>query len=270
MSCDVALQYRENVVINELLVRDVRHAFCEYFLQDNYQLVFAWDMLLMNICTGPELAYSNGMKSPSQRTLRIVVVNTLAGSHAGTQGIDAQAQRNAALRIGLLESGYDIVASLPADIFLPERIAQIEPDMIIIDSESDARDVLEHIVIATRDAPRPIVLFTDDQTASSVDAALAAGVSAYIVDGLQAERVKPVLDVALARFKREQKLLDELSDTRRQLAERKLIERAKGVLMAKNRLTEEQAYQRLRSMAMNKKLKLAEIAQRVLDVEDLL
>jgi response regulator NasT len=207
--------------------------------------------------------------SPAQRNLRIVVVNTAPGG-ADEAAVQAQARRNTALRIGLLESGYDIVASLPADIFLPERIAQIQPDMIIIDSESDARDVLEHIVIATRDEPRPIVLFTDDQTAASMDAALAAGVSAYIVAGLQAERVKPVLDVALARFKREQKLLDELLDTRRQLAERKLIERAKGLLMARNRMTEDEAYQKLRSMAMNKKLKLAEVAQRILDVEDLL
>jgi response regulator NasT len=213
------------------------------------------------------------MKSPPQRTLRIVVVNTVPASDRGAgepAGLESQARRNTALRIGLLESGYDIVASLPADIFLPERIAQIQPDMIIIDSESDARDVLEHIVIATRDEPRPIVLFTDDQTTSSMDAAIEAGVSAYIVAGLLPERVKPVLDVAMARFKREQKLQGELSDTRRQLAERKLIERAKGVLMAKNRLTEEQAYQKLRSMAMNRKLRLAEVAQRVLDVEDLL
>jgi response regulator NasT len=210
------------------------------------------------------------MKSPPpvQRTLRIVVVNTAPG--AGEQAMAAQARRNTALRIGLLESGYDIVASLPADIFLPERIAQIQPDMIIIDSESDARDVLEHIVIATRDAPRPIVLFTDDQDPSSMDAAIDAGVSAYIVAGLRAERVKPVLDVALARFRRERRLQDELLDSRRQLADRKLVERAKGVLMAKSSLTEEQAYQKLRSMAMNRKLKLAEVAQRVLDVEDLL
>jgi response regulator NasT len=210
------------------------------------------------------------MKSPSsvQRTLRIVVVNTAPGS--GEQAMAAQAGRNTALRIGLLESGYDIVASLPADIFLPERIAQIQPDMIIIDSESDARDVLEHIVIATRDEPRPIVLFTDDQDQSSMDAAIDAGVSAYIVAGLQAERVKPVLDVALARFRRERRLLGELSDTRRQLADRKLVERAKGVLMAKSGITEEQAYQKLRSMAMNRNLKLAEVAQRILDVEDLL
>jgi response regulator NasT len=203
------------------------------------------------------------MKSPSpvSRSLRIVVVNT--APCAGEQAVAAQARRNTALRIGLLESGYDIVASLPADIFLPQ------PDMIIIDSESDARDVLEHIVIATRDEPRPIVLFTDDQDLACMDAAIDAGVSAYIVAGLQAERVKPVLDVALARFRREQKLLDELSDTRRQLADRKLVERAKGVLMARSGLTEEQAYQKLRGMAMNRKLKLAEVAQRVLDVEDL-
>lgn len=232
-------------------------------------------MRSMNISgnrSGPELAYSEGMKSPPkvQRTLRIVVVHTVPGHAADEAALAAQARRNTALRIGLLESGYDIVAMLPADIFLPERIAQIQPDMIIIDSESDARDVLEHIVIATRDEPRPIVLFTDDQTPSSMDAAIEAGVSAYIVAGLQAERVKPVLDVALMRFKREQKLLDELSDTRRQLADRKLIERAKGVLMARNGLTEEEAYGRLRTMAMNKKLKLADVAQRILDVEDLL
>jgi response regulator NasT len=213
-----------------------------------------------------------GMKSPPvvQRTLRIVVVNTVPDHATDEAALAAQARRNTALRIGLLESGYDIVASLPADIFLPERIAQIQPDMIIIDSESDARDVLEHIVIATRDEPRPIVLFTDDQTPSSMDAAIDAGVTAYIVAGLQAERVKPVLDVALKRFTREQKLMGELSDTRRQLADRKLIERAKGVLMARNKLTEEEAYQRLRTMAMNKKLRLAEVAQRILDVEDLL
>jgi response regulator NasT len=202
------------------------------------------------------------------RTLRIVVVNTAPCGRA--QATAAQASRNTALRIGLLESGYDIVASLPADIFLAERIAQIQPDMIVIDSESDARDVLEHIVIATRDEPRPIVLFTDDQDPSSVDAAIEAGVSAYIVAGLQAERVKPVLDVALARFRRERRLLGELSDTRRQLAERKLVERAKGLLMAKSGCNEDEAYRKLRSMAMNRKLKLAEVAQRILDVEDLL
>jgi response regulator NasT len=210
------------------------------------------------------------MKS-SPRKLRIVVVNTVVlPDDEGDAALAAQAQRGADLRIGLLESGYDIVASLPADFFLPERIAQLAPDMIIVDSESDARDVLEHIVIATRDARRPIVLFTDDQSTSSMDAAMAAGVSAYIVAGLQPARIKPVLDVALARFKREQVLLDELSETRQKLLERKVIERAKGLLMRRGDLSEEQAYARLRAMAMNKNLKLADVAQRIVDVEDLL
>ncbi|CAN7545861.1 ANTAR domain-containing response regulator [Massilia sp. LjRoot122] len=203
--------------------------------------------------------------------LRIVVVNPAAPPGAERDAALAeQARRSAALRIGLLESGYDLIASLPADVFLPERIAQLQPDLIIVDSESDARDILEHIVIATRDARRPIVLFTEDDAPASMDAALEAGVSAYIVAGLHAERVKPVLDVALARFRREQKLLDELQGTRQKLADRKIVDRAKGLLMTRYGLTEDQAYQRLRSMAMNKNLKLAEIAQRLIDVEDLL
>jgi response regulator NasT len=209
--------------------------------------------------------------SPPPRNLRIVVVNTVVlDGEEHDAALAAQVRRGNALRIGLLESGYDIVASLPADVYLPERIAQLQPDMIIIDAESDARDVLEHIVIASRDERRPIVLFTEDEDTNSMDAAMAAGVSAYVVAGLQAERIQPVLNVALARFRQEQKLLAELSETRHKLAERKVIDRAKGILMNNQRLTEDQAYQKLRSMAMNKNLKLADIAQRIIDVEDLL
>ncbi|OYO29788.1 ANTAR domain-containing response regulator [Janthinobacterium sp. PC23-8] len=207
----------------------------------------------------------------SERPLRIVVVNTIVEHGAHTDlALAAQVQRGNALRIGLLEAGYDIIASLPADLYLPERIAQLQPDLIIIDAESDARDVLEHIVIATRDERRPIVLFTEDGATASIDAAMEAGVSAYIVAGLQSERIAPVLNVALSRFRQDEKLRSELIDTRHKLQERKVIERAKGLLMSHHGLTEEQAYQRLRTMAMNKKLKLAEIAQRILDVEDLL
>ena len=210
------------------------------------------------------------MNLPSSvNRLRIVVVTTVPVPGDG-HAAPGQVECSAALRNGLLDAGYDIVAALPADIFLPERIAQLRPDLIIIDTDYDARDVLEHIVIATRGERRPIVLFTDDSTTSSMDAAMAAGVSAYIVASLQADRVKPVLDVALARFRQEQKLRDELCDAKQQLADRKVIDRAKGLLMARQKLSEEQAYQKLRSMAMNKNLKLAEIAQRILDVEDLL
>jgi response regulator NasT len=206
------------------------------------------------------------------RPLRIVIVNSvphLEEDHDELAHAQSE-QRAEALRTGLLDAGYNIVAALPADLTLPERIAALQPDMIIIEAESDARDVLEHIVIATRDERRPIVMFTEDDNTSSMEAAMAAGVTAYIVAGLHSERVKPVLDVAMVRFRQEQKLLDELSDTRSKLAERKLVERAKGVLMARKGLSEEQAYQKLRSMAMNRNLKLSDVAQRLLDAEDLL
>jgi response regulator NasT len=170
----------------------------------------------------------------------------------------------------LLEAGYNIVAVVPADMHLPERVAQLQPDMIIIDAESDARDVLEHVVVATRNAPRPIVLFTEDQAKSSMEAAMAAGVSAYVVAGLQSERIKPVLEVALARFNADQKLRTELSDTKLKLADRKTIERAKGLLMERHKMSEDDAYRKLRRIAMDKNLKLSEVAQRILDVADLL
>ncbi|MGB9991508.1 ANTAR domain-containing response regulator [Massilia sp. SM-13] len=205
------------------------------------------------------------------RKLRIVVVNpTIPADAEDDESLRAQTERARILRIGLLEAGFDIVASLPSDMYLPERIAQLQPDMIIVDAESDARDVLEHIVIATRDERRPIVMFTESDDTESMEAAVAAGVSAYIVAGLKSERIKPVLNVALARFRREQKLLDELSDTKSKLAERKVIERAKGLLMQRQGVSEEQAFQKLRGMAMSKNLKLSEVAQRILDVEDLL
>src|SRR5471032_503890 len=210
-------------------------------------------------------------RTAAMRTLRIIVVHNLVrAADEDDAALRAQAARAHALHLGLVEAGYDIVASLPADMHLPEQIAKLQPDMIIVDAESDARDVLEHIVIATRDERRPIVMFTESDDTESMEAAMAAGVSAYIVAGLQSDRIKPVLQVALARFKREQKLLDELSDTKSKLAERKIIERAKGLLMERQRFTEEQAFQKLRSMAMSKNLKLSEVAQRILDVEDLL
>ncbi|MFL9923221.1 ANTAR domain-containing protein [Herbaspirillum lusitanum] len=206
------------------------------------------------------------------RQLRIVIINSVPHMEEDHDPVaHAQSQHRAeALRHGLTEAGYNIIAALPADLSLPDQIARLQPDMIIIEAESDARDVLEHIVIATRDERRPIVMFTEDDDTSSMEAAMAAGVTAYIVAGLHSERVKPVLDVALARFRQEQKLLTELSETKLKLAERKLVERAKGVLMARNGLSEDQAYQKLRGLAMNKNLKLSDVAQRILDAEDLL
>jgi response regulator NasT len=181
-----------------------------------------------------------------------------------------EAERSRTIRIGLLESGYNIVAVLPADVFLPDRLTQIAPDMIIVDAESQARDTLEHVVVATRDARRPIVLFTNDGDTTHVRDAIAAGVTAYVVDGLAPERVRPVLEVALARFQHEESLRRELADARSQLSERKTVDRAKGYLMKSHGLSESDAYARLRKTAMDKGLKISEVAQRILDVADLL
>lgn len=207
-------------------------------------------------------------------SLKIVVINTVSNSGDGIDFNDAQAQgqleRSRNLRIGLLQAGYNIIASIPGDMYLVDRLTQLQPDMIIIDAESDARDVLEELVLISRDAPRPIVLFTEEDNPSQLASAMAVGVSAYVVAGLQVERVKPVLEVAVARFQADQKLRTELHDTKNKLAERKTIERAKGLLMARHQLSENEAYQRLRKQAMEKNLKLVELAQRILDVADLL
>jgi len=195
-------------------------------------------------------------------TLRIVIVapDTLIADPADPQA-EVEAERSRSLRIGLLENGYNIVAVLPADVFLPDRLAQIGPDMIIVDAESEARDTLEHVVVATRDARRPIVLFTNDDDTTHVR---------YVVAGLAPDRVKPVLEVALARFQHEEAMRRELADARLQLSERKVIDRAKGLLMSRQSLSEEEAYARLRKTAMDKGLRLADVAQRIIDVADLL
>jgi response regulator NasT len=200
----------------------------------------------------------------------VVVVPDLAVEDQNDDHAISQAERSRSLRIGLLESGFNLVASLPADVFLTERLAQLQPDMIIVDAESEARDALEHVVVATRDARRPIVMFTNDNDTSHVRDAVAAGVSAYIVAGLSVERIRPILDVALARFQHEQALRQELAATKTELQDRKIIDRAKGLLMQRQGLSEAAAYEKLRKTAMNKSLKLAEVAQRVLDVADLL
>lgn len=203
--------------------------------------------------------------------LRIVVVAPdLAPADPDDESACRQAERSRALHIGLLQNSFNLVATLPADVFLGERIAQLQPDLIIVDAENEARDALEHVVLATRDARRPIVLFTNDEDTSHVRDAVAAGVAAYIVAGLSPQRIRPILDVAMARFRHEQALRAELADAKSELRERKTIDRAKGLLMQRQGLSEQAAYEKLRKSAMDKGLKLADMAQRMLDAMDLL
>ena len=208
--------------------------------------------------------------TPSQSLRLVVIAPDLVESVEANAHARALAERSRQLRIGLLENGYNLVAVLPADTFLQERLAQLQPDMIIVDAESEARDSLEHVVMATQDARRPIVLFTNDNDTRHVRDAVAAGVSAYIVAGLSPDRIRPILEVAMARFEHEQGLRQALAHARTELQERKIIDRAKGLLMQRQGLGEQAAFEKLRKAAMDKGLRLAEVAQRMLDVADLL
>lgn len=213
-----------------------------------------------------------------EQALRIVVVSVEPGDSPQRDGLSLrQAARARSLRISLLEGGFNLVAVLPADVFLGERLLQLAPDLVIVDAESDARDALEHVVLATRDAQRPIVMFTNDQDAATARAAVSAGVAAYVVAGLAPQRLRPILDVALARFARDQALQTELADAREEISalntamkDRAVIDRAKALLMQRQSLDEASAYARLRKAAMDKNLRLADVAQRMLDAAELL
>ncbi len=202
------------------------------------------------------------------RQLKILVVNSLVPPQGAGEAAQAQAERNRQLRIALLEAGYNILAVLPTDSKLEEQIPLLQPDVIFVEEQYDA--TLKRVVAATADQPRPIVCFTGRSNRSRVQAAFEAGVSAYVAEGLSAERVSAIMDVALARFEVDRKLRGELNEARIKLAERKLIERAKGLLMERHRCTEDEAYHKLRRLAMDKNLRLSEVAQRMLDVADLL
>lgn len=205
-----------------------------------------------------------------EEALRIVVIISDPPPGEGDEHALSQVERSRLLRIGLLEAGYNLVATLPADPFLTERLSQLRADLVIVDAESDARDALEHVVMATRDARRPIVMFTSDEDTSHVSDAVAAGVTAYIVDGLAPERIRPILAVAMARFRHQEALLAELDSVRGELYDRNLIDRAKGLLMQRQGLSEPEAYAKLRKAAMNRGVKLATMAQQMIDMAELL
>lgn len=208
--------------------------------------------------------------NPSQSLRLVVIAPDLPELDEADEGVIALAERSRQLRIGLLENNYNLIAVLPADTFLTERLTQLQPDMIIVDAESDARDSLEHVVMATRNARRPIVLFTNDDDTTHVKDAVAAGVSAYIVAGLSPARIRPILEVAMARFEHEQDLRQELAQAKTELQDRKVIDRAKGLLMQRQNMTEEAAFAKLRKAAMDKGLRMGEVAQRMLDAVHLL
>jgi response regulator NasT len=184
--------------------------------------------------------------------------------------VDESVKRAEVLRAALLLAGYEVTASLTSAVTLLKTIERLEPAVILIDTDSPSRDVLEHLVMVSRHTPRPVVMFASDGTPETIRAATRAGVSAYVVDGLDEKRIKAIVDVAVARFDELQDLRGQLAQANSKLAERKLIERAKGLLMKSRGLDEEAAYAALRKAAMDRNLKLSEVAQRIVDAADLL
>jgi two-component system, response regulator / RNA-binding antiterminator len=172
--------------------------------------------------------------------------------------VDESPERGELLREGLERAGYEVAASLTSALALLRAIDRVSPDIIVIDTESPSRDVLEHLVVLSQHTPRPVVMFATDGAPETIRRAMRAGVSAYIVDGLDPARVKSIVAAAIATFEEFQRL-------RLQLAERKDVERAKALLMKRHRLDEEAAYSMLRKIAMDRNLRIGEVAQRVID-----
>jgi response regulator NasT len=184
--------------------------------------------------------------------------------------VDESPERAEVLRDGLRRAGYEVTASLSSPLALLKTIENLKPDVIVIDTESPSRDVLEHLVVMSQHTPRPVVMFAQDGAPETIREAVRAGVSAYVVDGLDAARVKTIVDVAVAQFEDFQNLRAQLAEANAKLSERKLVERAKGLLMKNRSLDEDAAYAFMRKTAMDRKLKLAEVAQRIIDAAELI
>jgi response regulator NasT len=189
--------------------------------------------------------------------LRILLIDDLTG-------------RSAILEQALSDAGHEIIARVSSTLDLPQQVQSLQPDVVIIDLDSPDRDTLENMAIVSRDNPRPIILFSAQDDSDTIQKAVRAGVSAYIVDGLSAKRVRPIIDVAIARFREFQAMRDELEHTRDKLSERKLVERAKGLLMKQRGFDEEEAYSALRKLAMERNQRLVQVAQNVIDIFEML
>ena len=185
--------------------------------------------------------------------------------------VDDTPDRASALKQALSAvEGVEVACTLDSPLELLARVGEHRPDVVLIETESPSRDVLEQLAAVSSSAPRPVVMFTGNADDESIRVSLRAGVSAYIVDGITPGRLEPIMRVAIERFDAEQRLRAELEDTKVKLEDRKLIERAKGILMRQRDSTEEEAFAQLRSLAMQRGIRLGEAARQVIDVAALL
>ncbi len=184
--------------------------------------------------------------------------------------IDANRIRAAILEEGLREAGHHNVTVIGDMANLLRQIVEIDPDVIFIDLENPNRDVLEQMFEVSRSVRRPVAMFVDQSESVMIKRAVEAGVSAYIVDGLKKERVKPILDMTMSRFNAFNRLQRELEDTKRALEDRKSVDRAKSILMTRRGIPEPEAYRRLRDAAMREKRTIGDVARSMISAADLL
>ena len=180
--------------------------------------------------------------------------------------VDANPARRALLVQSLQNNGCLVLECATITVDLLNAMQQLQPDVIVMDADAPDRDTLENVCLISRDQARPIVLFTDDEDTEKMTQAMRAGVTSYVVKGIAPDRIKPILQVAVLRFAEHQALRQDLATAQIQLAERKQIERAKGIVMQQKNISEEAAYQLLRKMAMERNAKLADIAAQVVDL----
>lgn len=184
--------------------------------------------------------------------------------------IDETPIRRAILEAGLKEAGFANVTTLDSANGLVEQIYKLDPDVVLIDLENPSRDVLEQMFQVSRAVRRPIAMFVEQSDKATIEAAIDAGVSAYIVDGLKKERVKPILEMTVSRFRAFERLRTELEETKSALKERKIVEKAKGILMKSRGLDEDEAYALLRKAAMGQGKRLVDVAEGLISTFELL
>lgn len=184
--------------------------------------------------------------------------------------IDESRKRAAELCAGLVTSGHQVAAVLQSSLDLIDRIEEFKPDVILIETDSPSRDTLENLAVMERDMPRPVIIFAQDGDSGSIRNAVKAGVAAYVVDGVDPSRLNPIIDVAVAHFEEHQALKQELAQANRKLSERKVIDKAKGILMKNKGLDEEQAYAALRKLAMDRGKPMIAVAHDLLEMAKLL
>ncbi len=184
--------------------------------------------------------------------------------------IDDGAHRVSLIRDELTRQGHEVVGVIDSAIVVHECVTQLLPDVVIVDSESPSRDTLEHVATLSGRNPRPVVVFAEDDSDVPLRLAMQAGVSAYVVAGLQPHRLASVLRVAIARFEQDKALREQLVQAQSQLSSRRTVERAKGILMAQGGLTEDAAYKQMRKLAMDRGEPLVQLAERIIDAHQLL